>query len=269
MPKPKPGSFPPIHNPPITDDPSATANGYMLGLYGGTNDPSPALASAATAAGAALTNPKVAVIGMSNTRVIADALAPHYNGPYVNCADNSAGAERWAGGQQSMSCAANADVIIQMHARPVGNLFPTLSSYVDALTTDLGTIARRIRDETTAKLILTFTRMWSCDFNPRSLNPEPYAWGTGIAVQRLLNGHPFAGNLTGVPPNVWVGYSWADGSTPRAPYTHHNYSAPGGLTWSTSDLQADCTHPSPAGAAKIAAMINAELLVQPWSTWWQ
>jgi hypothetical protein len=86
------------------------------------------------------------------------------------------------------------------------------------------------------------------------LSPEPAAFESGFAVKWLIEqqiaGDPalnFAGpgETAVVPYLTWGPYLWADGQTPRAD----------GFTWLASDLRRDCTHPSPAGVAKIADVL--------------
>jgi hypothetical protein len=88
----------------------------------------------------------------------------------------------------------------------------------------------------------------------RGLSPEPNAFETGFAVKWLvekqINGDP-ALNFDAkrgpvrAPYIAWGPYLWIDGENPRLD----------GRTWTTLDLEQDCTHPSPSGAAKVADML--------------
>lgn len=87
-----------------------------------------------------------------------------------------------------------------------------------------------------------------------SLNPDPYAYQSGFSVKRVvldqitgtgnLNFDPAAGAVV-APWIAWGPYLWADGTTPRGD----------GVTWSCAGLQADGTHPSASGQAKVAQML--------------
>lgn len=82
-----------------------------------------------------------------------------------------------------------------------------------------------------------------------ALNPEPFAYASGFAVQSLI-GDQIRRTDPGVRPGPngvapliqWGPYTWADGIVPRSD----------GLTWVETDFRADGTHPSADGAAKVA-----------------
>ena len=76
-----------------------------------------------------------------------------------------------------------------------------------------------------------------------TLNPEPYAYQSGFAVKWLIE-ERIVGNGNGAWL-AWGPYLWADGLTPRSD----------GLTWQCADFQADGTHPSTSGRAKVASML--------------
>lgn len=88
-----------------------------------------------------------------------------------------------------------------------------------------------------------------------ALNPEPYAYESGFAVQWLI-GQQMSGDVTlncdpaaGLVLAPWLGfgpYLWTDGTTPRSDT----------LTWTCADVQPDGTHPSPAGRQKVAALLQ-------------
>lgn len=88
------------------------------------------------------------------------------------------------------------------------------------------------------------------------LNPEPYAYESGLVVRRLireqiagepkLNYDPAKGEVKS-PLLLWGPYLWADGATPRKS---------DGLTWNREDLGPDGTHPSnPSGREKVAKLL--------------
>lgn len=100
-----------------------------------------------------------------------------------------------------------------------------------------------------------------------ALNPEPYAYESGFAVKWLieqqiagdpkLNHDPNRGTVTS-PWLAWGPYLWADGLKPRSD----------GLTWLCSDFNSDGTHPSTAGRAKVAGLLDQHFTTDPYSTPW-
>jgi PKD repeat protein len=103
---------------------------------------------------------------------------------------------------------------------------------------------------------------------PTVLNPEPYAYESGFAVQWTiadqingtgnLNFDPAKGDV--VAPYVsWGPYLWADGTNPRSD----------GFIWECSDVQSeDFTHPSAAGTGKVADQLLAFFKTDPTATPW-
>lgn len=88
-----------------------------------------------------------------------------------------------------------------------------------------------------------------------ALNPEPYAHESAFSMQGLilkqikgapaLNCDPAKGEIK-APVLLWGPYLWAAGPTPRKN---------DGLVWLPEDLSGDGTHPSDAGAGKVARML--------------
>ena len=91
-----------------------------------------------------------------------------------------------------------------------------------------------------------------------ALNPEPYAYESGLAVKWLIAAQieqvrtgrvdSRAGDLDyrrGAPWLGWGPYLWADGASPRAD----------GLTWVPSDFQGDGTHPARTGEEKVGRLL--------------
>ena len=93
-----------------------------------------------------------------------------------------------------------------------------------------------------------------------TLNPEPYAYESGLAVKWLIqaqidqmaNGGTIVDNRAGdlnfntsAPWIAWGPYLWADGLNPRSD----------GLTWSVSEMEPDGTHPSTPGESKVGAQL--------------
>ena len=98
------------------------------------------------------------------------------------------------------------------------------------------------------------------------LSPEPAAFESGFAVKWLiqdqinhdpaLNFNPTRGAVL-APYLAWGPYLWADGSNPRSD----------GLVWLPEDMVPDCTHPSEAGQAKVAARLLAFFKSDPTTNW--
>lgn len=99
------------------------------------------------------------------------------------------------------------------------------------------------------------------------LSPEPAAYESGFAVkwmiEKQLNGdaglnfNPENGPVV-APYLSWGPYIWADGQNPRSD----------GFTWQPTDMERDCTHPSPAGQQKIADMLLAFFKTDATATPW-
>ena len=99
-----------------------------------------------------------------------------------------------------------------------------------------------------------------------NLNPEPYAYESGFAVQWLIQKQisgdtslAYASPAQRAPWLAWGPYLWGDGLTPRAG---------DGLIWQASDFQADGTHPSPNGQKKVASLLlnffKSDPTAAPW-----
>jgi hypothetical protein len=101
-----------------------------------------------------------------------------------------------------------------------------------------------------------------------ALNPEPFAYEHGFALQRLiadqlagdpgLSFDPASGPVE-APWLSWGTYNWADGLVPSAD----------GLTWECADFQADGTHPGPSGRQKVAQRLLAFLHADPTAVWYR
>lgn len=76
-----------------------------------------------------------------------------------------------------------------------------------------------------------------------SLNPEPAAYHSSFAVRWLIQDR-IAGRIRG-PWIGWGPYLWTDGERGRLD----------GFVWTCDDVRKDGTHPSPAGAAKVARLL--------------
>jgi hypothetical protein len=105
------------------------------------------------------------------------------------------------------------------------------------------------------------------------LNPEPYAYEYGFAVQWAIQAQisqirtgtidPVADNLdykkNVAPWMAWGPYLWADGSIPRSD----------GLTWDRSEFMPDGTHPNAKGREKVAHLLIDFFLNSPYTAWFK
>lgn len=110
----------------------------------------------------------------------------------------------------------------------------------NALRTNLRAIARIMaRRYPNLRLVYVSSRIYG-GYAVTAVNPEPAAYDSAYAVRGLVQDR-----MQGKVKGPWIGwgpYLWADGLKPRAD----------GLTWACDDFRKDGTHPSAAGAAKVA-----------------
>jgi len=149
---------------------------------------------------------------------------------------------------------------------------PNTSADAYTLVQQMGDISRALKVRYPNLQQIFFSSRIYAGYASSLLNPEPYAYESGLAVKWLIeaqinqmNGgaiNPRAGDLsytTGVAPWLaWGPYLWADGLNPRSD----------GLIWQQSDFSSDGTHPSQSGEQKVGSMLlnfmlNSEF-TQPW-----
>jgi hypothetical protein len=105
------------------------------------------------------------------------------------------------------------------------------------------------------RLIYTSSRTYA-GYAVTAQNPEPAAYDSGYGVRWLVRDR-IEGRLKG-PWIGWGPYLWTDGERGRAD----------GLMWTCDDVRKDGTHPSPAGAAKVARALLQFFKSDPTAKTW-
>ena len=144
----------------------------------------------------------------------------------------------------------------------VANAGPTMSlpaAQADAnqLVTQMADVVRALKVRyPNLKQVFLSSRIYG-GYATTTLNPEPYAYESGLAVKWLIqaqidqmqNGGTIvdarAGDLnynTVAPWLAWGPYLWADGANLRSD----------GLNWLAADMEGDGTHPAQSGEQKVA-----------------
>jgi hypothetical protein len=149
---------------------------------------------------------------------------------------------------------------------------PNANSDAYRLVDQMGDIARALKVRYPNLQQVFFSSRIYAGYASTTLNPEPYAYESGLAVKWLIeaqinqmNGGGIdsrAGDLnytTGVAPWLaWGPYLWADGLNPRSD----------GLIWQQQDFQSDGTHPAQSGEQKVGAMLLNFMLNSEFTQEW-
>lgn len=138
----------------------------------------------------------------------------------------------------------------EANAQPSGPVNPV----IDTLREQFESILQIMRSRyPNLQIVYSSSRTYG-GYATTALNPEPYAYAGGFAVQDLV-----ADQIRGDDPGLttgdsgltpyaqWGAYLWADGLAGRED----------GLVWIRDDFQKDGTHPSAAGQAKVADLLLA------------
>lgn len=159
------------------------------------------------------------------------------------------------------------------HPRPPVSL-PAAAADARLLHARMGDILRALRQRyPNLQQVLASSRVYG-GFATTALNPEPYAFESGLAVKWLVEeqirqmrgelapAESVAGDLRydGAAPWVgWGAYLWADdASSPRSD----------GLFWEPADFESDGTHPSRAGEEKVGRLLLDFFRTSPVTRCW-
>lgn len=283
---------------PLSDLGTGTYQGFVGGLYGAGANVPPAAHFASGASRMAAVQPRDAAgnpapggrivllsIGMSNTTQefstwVATANADPNRNPAVTVVDGAQGgqdavtisnplANFWTVVDQRLAAAGATPAQVQVvwlkeAIAGVNGGFPGAAQQLQGL---LGQIARILKQRYPNCVLCFCSSRTYAGYATTGLNPEPYAFESGFAVQWLLQ-QQIAGDpnlncdpASGPVLSPWLGfgpYLWTNGTTPRSD----------GLTWLCADVQPDGTHPSLAGRAKVANLLQqfftTNSLAAPW-----
>jgi uncharacterized protein (TIGR03437 family) len=281
--------------PPFTDPFPRAYKGQPVGLYpNGSQPPSSflslgvaqaALIRARDASGAPDANGRIVLlsVGLSNTTqewsaFIPLAMADARRNPRVLPVDGAFGGwtaamiatqpdQYWPMVDARLSAAGVTGAQVQAVWIKLAESNPTAAFPADAqqLQADLAVVVRQARARFPNLAIAYLSSRVYAGYADSPLNPEPYAYQSGFSVKWLIeqqiDGDASLDVATGKAPWLsWGPYLWADGLKPRFD----------GLSWSCSEFQADGTHPSAAGAQKVARMLldffHTDPTARPWFT---
>ncbi|MGI8956534.1 MAG: PKD domain-containing protein [Chthoniobacterales bacterium] len=293
-------------NIPLPDLGGANYQGFQGGLYPNGSDTAPAAHYTAGVAQAAQIAPLNSAgipdevqgqiglisIGLSNTtfefsdgpesfKPRADA-DPSKN-PKVTIVDGAQGGrdavdwadpqgEAWSTLSQRLAdaglSAAQVEVVWMKLALDTPQGYGSFPVHAQVLQTNLETVIRLVKSRyPSVRIIYLSSRTRAYTEDPNTVNPEPFAYESGFAVQwtiadqinglNNLNFDVSKGPVV-APYLRWGPYLWADGTTPRSD----------GFTWLCKDLQGDFTHPASGGVAKVADQLLDFCKTDPMATSW-
>ena len=159
------------------------------------------------------------------------------------------------------------------NARPTVSL-PAANADAIALAASTANVLRALRQRyPNVKQVFVASRTYA-GYATTTLNPEPYAFETGLAMKWVIESqimqmrgrpgpqHVNAGNLdynTVAPWVAWGPYLWAEG--PERPRSD-------GFYWTRQDFASDGTHPSTSGRAKVGQMLLDFFKTSPYTRCW-
>ncbi|MFN2637741.1 MAG: hypothetical protein ABR585_11995 [Gemmatimonadaceae bacterium] len=143
------------------------------------------------------------------------------------------------------------------NAQPTVSL-PSASSDANTLVSQMGTIARTLKQRYPNLRQVFFSSRTYAGYATTALNPEPYAYESGLAVKWVVQAQmdqmqgsvkdARAGDLNYQTVAPWIGwgpYLWTRGTLGRVD----------GLVWTTADVESDGTHPSQSGEQKVGRLL--------------
>jgi len=162
--------------------------------------------------------------------------------------------------------AAQVQVIWLKEANQAGNT--PYMTYYDSLVVQYKRIANELAGRFPNVKLCYFASRISARYATTGLNPEPYAYLSGWAVKHVIedqiNGDPqltYGGVSATAPWLAWAIYPWSDGDIPQVTNPAVHWTCP-------ADFQNDGTHPSTAGAQKVAGMLLNFFTTDPTATPW-
>ena len=291
------------HLKPLTELGAAEYHGFPGGLYPGGANERPAAHEAAgrqlagevrplDADGRPSSDGKIVLlsIGMSNTNQVSQGFqrllaADRGHNPrlvFVNGSqggmtaaatqdpdDGRTGTRYWTTVDERLKAAGVTRAQVQAAWIKQADAGPTqgFPKYAETLRDELRQIARAMhRRFPNLKMVYLSSRTYG-GFARTGLNPEPYAFESGLSVKWLieeqikgspeLNYDPAKGPVQ-APWLAWGPYLWANGPAKN----------PDGLSYEESDFAADGTHPSPAGQRKVAGQLLTFFKTDPTAKSW-
>ena len=293
-------------NIPLPDLGAATYQGFQGGLYPNGSNILPAAHDAAGLAQAAQIVPLNAAgvrddaqgqiglisIGLSNTTLeFSDgpqSFKPRANAdpsknPRVTIVDGAQGgydavawanpkSDTWVTLAQRLAAAgvsaAQVQVVWLKTALDSPQDYGAFPAHAQVLQSNMETIVRSLKSRyPNIRIVYLSSRTRAYTEAINTLNPEPFAYESGFAVQWMiadqingvnnLNFDPAKGAVV-APYLKWGSYLWADGTTPRSD----------GFTWRCKDLQGDFIHPASSGVAKVADQLLAFFKTDPTAATW-
>jgi hypothetical protein len=183
--------------------------------------------------------------------------------------DNGTGTKYWAGVDLRLKAAGVTREQVQVAWIKQADAGPTqgFPKYAQTLRDELRQIVRAMHGRfPNLKLVYLSSRTYA-GFARTALNPEPYAYESGLSVKWLieeqlkgapeLNFDPAKGAVQ-APWLAWGPYLWANGPAKN----------PDGLSYEESDFATDGTHPSAAGQRKVAGHLltffKTDSTAKPW-----
>jgi hypothetical protein len=183
--------------------------------------------------------------------------------------DNGSGTKYWDIVDQRLKAAGVTRAQVQVAWIKQADAGPTqgFPKYAETLRDELRQIVRAMhRRFPNLKMVYLSSRTYA-GFARTPLNPEPYAFESGLSVKWLieeqingaaaLNFDPAKGAVQ-APWLSWGPYLWANGATKNAD----------GLSYEESDFAGDGTHPSPAGQRKVAGQLLTFFKTDPTAKPW-